>query len=117
MQQTLTYKERSHRFLAKARNELAAGDLEQASEKAWGAAALMVKAVAKARGLEHEKHGQLHGVVRVLARESNDRDLRRLFHVANGLHTNFYEHQQHADAVAEDLEDVERFVDKVERFL
>ena len=49
-QQVQTYRERSRAFLAKARGELLTGDLEQASEKAWGAAALMVKAVAERRG-------------------------------------------------------------------
>ena len=110
MQETLTYQTRSQVFLSKAREQLEAGDLEQASEKAWGAAALMVKAVAQARGLEHEKHGHLFGVVRVLATETSDRELRGLFHVANGMHSNFYENWLDADDVAEGLEDVERFV-------
>ena len=117
MQEALTYRERSQGFLVKAWEELEAGDLEQASEKGWGAAAVMVKAVAEARGLEHEKHGHLFGVVRVLARETSDRELRGLFHVANGLHRNFYENWLDTDDVAEGLEDVERFVEKIERFL
>ena len=117
MQETLTYRERSRVFLAKAHKELEAGDLEQASEKAWGAAAVMVKAVAQERGLKHNEHRHLRGVVRMLARESNDRELRRLFQVANDLHTNFYEHHDDADEVTEDLRAVVRFVDKVERFL
>ena len=50
MQEALSYQERSQEFLGKAREELAAGDLEQASEKAWDAAAMIVKAVAEARG-------------------------------------------------------------------
>ena len=50
MQETRTYQERSRASLVKAREELEAGDFEQASEKAWGAAALMVKAVAQQRG-------------------------------------------------------------------
>ena len=37
-------------FLTKAGGYLAEGDLLQASEKGWGAAAQMVKAVAEARG-------------------------------------------------------------------
>lgn len=117
MQETLTYRERSRAFLVKAREQLEAGDLEQASEKAWGAAAVMVKAVAEARGLKHEKHGHLFGVVRVLARETSDRELRGLFHVANGLHSNSYENWLDIDDVAEGLENVERFVEKIERFL
>ncbi len=117
MQETLTYQARSRAFLSKAREQLEAGDLEQASEKAWGAAAVIVKAVAEARGLEHGKHGHLFGVVRVLAGETSDRELRGLFHVANGLHSNFYENWLDTDDVVEGLEDVERFVEKIERFL
>ena len=117
MQETRTYQERSHDFMANARKELEAGDLEQASEKAWGAAATILKAVADVRGLEHDKHGHLYGVVRVLVRASKDRDMWRLFHVASDLHTNFYENRFEADEIAGDIEDVERFVRKVERFL
>ena len=49
------YRERSRAFLVKARTEFDAGDLEQASEKAWGAAAMMVKAVAERRGVPNGK--------------------------------------------------------------
>ena len=53
MQRTTTYREQSRRgvFLAQAHEELAKGDLQQASEKGWGAASQMVKAVAQERGL------------------------------------------------------------------
>ena len=43
-------------FLAAARACLAEGDLLQASEKGWGAAARMVKAVAETRGWRHSSH-------------------------------------------------------------
>ena len=103
--------------MVKAREELAAGDLEQASEKAWGASSLMVKAVADKRGLEHETHNHLFGVLRILVRESGDRGLRGLFHTANELHHNFYEHRFTAEEVADDIDEVEQFVEKVERFI
>ena len=45
-------------FLNKARGYLAAGDLHQASEQGWGAAARMAKAVAPARGWPHERHSR-----------------------------------------------------------
>lgn len=44
------YAERSRALLAQAKNELAAGDDLQASEKLWATAAQMVKAVADRRG-------------------------------------------------------------------
>ena len=44
---TQTYQQASQRFLAQAKEELAAGDLQQASEKGWEAAAHMLKAIAE----------------------------------------------------------------------
>ena len=38
-----TYQQASQRFLAEAKQELAAGDLQQASEKGWGATAQMLE--------------------------------------------------------------------------
>ncbi len=117
MQQATDYRRRSKAFLVKAREEWAAGDLEQASEKAWGAAALMLKEVAQLRGLQHETHNHLFGVVRILVRESGDRGLRPLFRTANDLHHNFYEDRLTADEIDDDIREVEQFVDKVESFI
>ena len=117
MQQTPTYQERSRTFLVKAREELAAGDLEQASEKSWAAAALMVKAWADQRGILHEEHSHLFNIVHDLARQTNDQQLRRLFHVANNLHGNFYENTFDPQAVNEGIDDVEMFVEGVEKLL
>ena len=40
---TQTYQQASQRFLAQAKEEMAAGDLQQASEKGWVAATQMLK--------------------------------------------------------------------------
>ena len=61
-----TYQVASGQLLRQAREELAAGDVRQASEKGWGA-------------------------VDRLRRETGDPDVRRLFDVASVLHINFYE--------------------------
>ena len=50
-------------FLAKSKVYLRDGDLRQASEKGWGAAAHMAKAVAATNGREHEHHDQFTNVV------------------------------------------------------
>ena len=47
---TQKYNTASRQLLAQARAELDQGDIRQASEKGWGAAAQMVKTVAQARG-------------------------------------------------------------------
>ena len=55
--------ETAREFLIKGRAHLAEGDLLQASEKGWGAASQMVKAVAEARGWRHSTHGDLYRTV------------------------------------------------------
>jgi hypothetical protein len=116
-QQVRTYRERSREYLAKAFEELEAGDLTQASEKGWGAAAQIVKAVADERGTEHRQHRHLFPVVEALAREASDTELTRLFHVANGLHSNFYEEWLSHASVEEGLKDVAQFAARLERLL
>ena len=117
MQQTRTYQQRSRENLAKAYRELEAGDLTQASEKGWGAAALMVKAVAQQRGWRHRRHGWLHDVVDDLAQETGDGEFNRLFSIASDLHVNFYEGWLRPGRIRQGIQDVERFIEKVERLL
>jgi hypothetical protein len=69
---------------------------------------------AEQRGLEYSQHRHLFSVVEILARETNDTELSRLFHVANGLHSNFYENWLSPESVKEDIG---RFLDKVARVL
>ena len=103
--------EMSAEFLARARGYLADDDLLQASEKGWGAAAQMVKAVAEARGWNHSGHRQLHQTVRCLVEETDQSELRDRFSAANTLHANFYDGFLPATAISADLEAVERFVE------
>ena len=67
---TQTYQAASWQMLAQARTELAAGDLRQASEKGWGAAAQIVKAIADRRGWEHKTHRHIWVAVRRLTDEN-----------------------------------------------
>ena len=111
---TQKYHESSHFLLDQARGELADGDVRQASEKGWGAAAQIVKAVANSRGWQHRGHVLLFDAVDDLRRETGDEELRRLFNVANALHMNFYEDWRSVESVGESLDDVERFLDKMD---
>lgn len=77
--------------MAQARRELADGDLAQASEKGWGAAAQMLKAVAQQRGWDHSRHRHHLVTASRLRSETGDGDIRRLFNTASALHENFYE--------------------------
>ena len=111
------YREQSKVFLAQASEELQKGDLHQASEKGWGAAAQIVKAVAAARNWDHNSHGGLYQVVRRLVDETHEEDLRTQFAVAGMLHTNYYEGWLGREDVEAHLQQVAGFVERVEGLL
>ena len=103
---TERYRQASEHFMQQARVELAAGDLPQASEKGWGAATQMLKAIAEHRGWDHHRHRHYHQTANRLRSETGDGDIRRFFNSASALHENFYENDMDADLVAESLDDV-----------
>lgn len=110
---TLKYKQASEHFLVQAGQELAAGDLPQASEKGWGAAAQILKAIAEQRGWEHNRHRHYLRIASRLRAETGDGDIRRLFGSASLLHENFYENEMMAEDVADGLDDVKALIDKL----
>ena len=109
---TQQYQQTSKHFLAQARQELSDGDLAQASEKGWGAAVQILKAVAEQQGWEHSRHRHHLVTVSRLRSETGDGDIRRLFNTASALHENFYENTLQTSEVAEGLNDVEALLDK-----
>ena len=110
---TQQYQQASAHFLAQARQELADGDLPQASEKGWGATVQILKAVAEQRGWEHSRHRYHLVTVSRLRAETGAGDIRRLFRAASDLHENFYENTMQALEIAESLDDVEALMDKL----
>ena len=116
-QQTKTYRERSREYLAKAFRELEAGDLTQASEKGWGAAAQIVKAVADERGMDHRSHRNILVAAQSFARETADISVQEAFDYAQSLHGNFYEDIFIYGEVEWRLQRVARFVERLERLL
>ena len=108
------YANASHEFLRKAHEELGEGDLAQASEKGWGAASQMVKAIAEQRGWRHNAHPLLHQVVESLVEETGDEQLINLFQVAGYPHTNFYENWQPASMIESGLRDVQLLLEKLD---
>ncbi len=97
-------------FLIRARVYLADDDRLQASEKGWRAAAQAVKAVAEARGWDHNGHRLLHQTIRRLVEETGQSELHDRFNAANTLHANFYDGFLEAEDISENLERVERLV-------
>ena len=107
------YREQSREFLQRARTYLANGDLHQAAEKGWGAAAWMAKAAAQARGWEYTKHDQFFTVMRQARMLSGDSRLRNLGNSANTLHGYFYTRKRFLDPdeISEGLNDMELLLD------
>ena len=106
----------SHRFLGHAYEQLQAGDLPQASEKGWGAAAHYLKAVAKQRGWNNRSHKDLFTINRRLISETDDpQRLELLFGNLNGLHSNFYEDWYTEGDVRAGIEAAREYIDWLEQ--
>ena len=103
------YRSQAWEFLAKSKQYLADGDLHQASEKGWVAAAHMVRAVAEAKGWEYEMHDQFRTALRNARQWLRNEQLRALGYSAEALHKNYYQREIFLDSqdIRADLEDVE----------
>ena len=115
--QIARYRIASRELLRQAAEELATGDTRQASEKGWGGAAQMVKALAEQRGWDHHGHELLFRAVDRLAQETGDSELVVLFQAASGMHTNFYEDWYPSSSVEAGLRAMERLLDKLETLM
>ena len=93
------YAAMSRDYMQRAEGYLQQGDLVQASEKSWGAAACALKAIAEERGWRHQSHPLLFDISGQVAEELGRPDLRDLFAVAKSMHQNFYENWEPADEV------------------
>ena len=109
--------ETSRRFALQSEAELRSGDGMQASEKAWGAAAHAVKAVAELYEWRHDTHAYLFRAVNNIVRMSGDPEIRLLFDNANALHKNFYEGWFDEEYIAGGIEDVKRLLTKLDAFM
>ena len=99
-------------FLERSKSYLAEGDLHQASEKGWGAAAHIIKAVAAANGWEYEHHDQFSSVVLNARQRYRQPCLREMSRAAEALHVNYYKRKEllNPDLVREDIGDLEQMV-------
>ena len=101
------------KYMREAEDFLAKKDYVQASEKAWGAASQIVKAVAIKRGIELKSHRELWKFTTNLNKEYPDRNLLSMFHVANSLHINFYKDWLTSEAVINGIETIKIFIEKL----
>ncbi|MEM2123168.1 MAG: PaREP1 family protein [Candidatus Bathyarchaeia archaeon] len=103
----------SEKYIKDAEGFLAERDYAQASEKAWGAASQIVKALAAREGRELRSHGELHAFVSKLGEEIGDPEVRRLWQSAGMLHQNFYENWLPPGMVKENIQDIKSLIGKL----
>ena len=111
------YLRTSETCFAEGEELLSEGKLANASEKLWGAAALMVKAVAAKRGMILRSHGSLHEFAVKLSLEQGDPSLRSLFAAASVLHQNLYESWLPEIAVRGYARDVRKLLEKLKSLI
>ncbi len=109
---TASYRTAAHHLIQQANAEFQLGDLRQASEKAWGAAAQITKAYAESLipPTYHRSHRSLKNIARELARITGNQDFLVLFNAVEQLHVNFYENTRSAAAVQAGIRDATDYV-------
>ncbi len=112
------YRRQAREFLIKSRQYLAEDDLHQASEKGWGAAAWMAKAVAEAQGWEYKRHAHFNTVMYHAQDLAGDSRLDSLRALASELHGYFYTRKLHlrSDVISRGLDQMAILLDILEPF-
>lgn len=86
------------------------GDYAQASEKAWGSVVTLLKAVAETKRKRLNTHQGINYFFSEVANELKDKTVYDISAKANSLHQNFYENNLPPDTVKKHLQDIKRFV-------
>ena len=110
-----TYASQSREFIILAGQELEQGDLLQASEKAWGAAAADIKAVAEMRGWQHNAHTLIRAAAWRISREYRRPQIMGMIARANDLHQNYYEYYLAEEEVTEGIAQVAELLSILEQ--
>jgi len=113
----MLYRKLNGKYLRDADRLIKKGDYAQASEKLWGAATEIVKAVGAKRGIDLGTHASLWEYVSKLDNENPDWNLRKDFAYAGNLHQNFYEDWLTKEYIRDGLIIVKGFVKKLETLL
>ena len=109
------HRERSRHFLSLVDDELTRGELEEASNKVWGAAAHAIKAVAERRGWQHHAHALLEEAVdRLVNEEFAPRDILIQYMTASAFHQRFYGNPASAIKIIAGKELIAEFIGTLE---
>ena len=111
------HRQQARYFQRKSREYLAEGELHQASEKGWGMAAWMTKAVALTYGWEYKKHEQFNAVLNQVRLMTGHPRVSGWRGVANDLHGNFYKRFLDAGDIEDSLNEVDELLELLEPLL
>ena len=107
--------ERSWHFLDLVDDEVERGELEEASNKLWGAAAHAIKAVAERRGWFHGSHNALADtVLRLIDDEGAPSRLYTYYTSANWFHSRFYGGAPGGSAISHGKAEMAEFIRMLE---
>ena len=114
---TIAYHQgRSWHFLDLVDDEIERGELEEACNKLWGAAAHAIKAVAEGRGWPHNAHILLEETVKRLIREEGaPPHLYGQYMMATAFHQRFYGAPSDAEGIGYGKETISEFIRTLER--
>jgi uncharacterized protein (UPF0332 family) len=109
------HRERSHHFLSLVDDELVRGELEEASNKVWGAAAHAIKALAERRGWPRHAHDLLQEtILRLIAEEGAPNHLFGQYMMASAFHQRFYGNPPPAEGIRHGKDLVSEFIETLE---
>ena len=109
------HRERSWHFLNLVDDEIERGELEEACNKLWGAAAHAIKAVAEQRGWPHNAHVLLEDTVhRLVHEEGAPMQLWGQYMMATAYHQRFYGGPPIADKIRNGTELIAEFIHSLE---
>ena len=108
------YSSMSREYMELAEGYLRQGDLKQASEKSWGAAACALKSIAERRGWLHQSHSLLFDISNQVAEELDRNDLRDMFQSAKSMHQNFYENWEQEEGVEYAIDRIKQYLTELE---
>jgi uncharacterized protein (UPF0332 family) len=106
----------SRRFIQHAREELRRGNRLQSSEKAWGAMAQALKAIAQARGWQHRGHNYILDAGHQIGMEYGHSRVLLATNHANNMHRNFYENSDYPEYISATITLIEDLLPELDNF-
>ena len=103
-------------LLSKAKAELASDRL-QASEKAWGAVAHLIKAIARSRGWRNLTHAELSAAAVLLAGEFERPHLLDYLTLTQAAHSNYYQNNMEVAQIESAMEAAESYLVELNQIL